>query len=238
MNMLISKPVVLAGLLLAALVASGGATAQPPPAAQPQGVLNLTATATVEMANDLLSVTFSTTRQDTEAATVQAALKQALEAALAQARAVASPGQLDVQAGNFSLYPRHGEQGAVTGWQGSAEFVVEGRDMAAIAQLTGKVGTMTIARVGYSLSREAREKVEAEVTAQAIARFRARADEVSRQFGYRGHTIRDVSVSTDEPGGIVRPMMRVQAMSAEAALPVEAGKGSVTATVSGAVQMQ
>ncbi len=34
---------------------------------------------------------------------------------------------------------------------------------------------MTIARVGYSLSREARERLEGEVAAQAIARFRAKA---------------------------------------------------------------
>ena len=35
--------------------------------------------------------------------------------------------------------------------------VVEGRDVAGISQLTGRVSSMTIARVGFSLSREARE---------------------------------------------------------------------------------
>jgi predicted secreted protein len=125
---------------------------------------------------------------------VQSQLKQALDAALAEARKAARPGQLEVQTGNFSLYPRYAAKGGINGWQGSAELVVEGKDMPAIGQLTGRIGTMTIARVGYGLSRELREKVEGEVTAQAIARFRARAADYAKQFGYAGYLMREVSV--------------------------------------------
>ncbi len=89
---------------------------------------------------------------------MQSQLKQALDAALAEARKAARPGQVEVQTGNFSLYPRYAGQGQrINGWQGTAELVVEGRDMPAIGQLTGRITTMTIARVGYGLSRERRE---------------------------------------------------------------------------------
>ena len=47
---------------------------------------------------------------------------------------------------------------------------------------------MTIARVSYGVSRELREKVEGEVTAQAIARYRAKAADYAKQFGYTGYT--------------------------------------------------
>ena len=147
----------------------------------PSGVLTLSASASVEVAHDWLSVTLSTTREGADAATVQSALKQALDAALAEAKRAATPGQIEVQTGNFSLYPGHAPRG---GWQGSAELMIEGRDMHAIAQLTGRINTLTIARVGYSLSREQREKVEADVAAQAIARYRAKAAEYAKQFGY------------------------------------------------------
>jgi predicted secreted protein len=177
---------------------------------------------------------------------VQTVLKQALDAALAEARKAARPGQVEVQTGNFSLYPRYGNPGrggapAINGWQGTAELIVEGRDMPALAALAGRMPTLTIARVGYGLSREQREKVEAEVAAQAIARFRARAAEVARQFGFAGHAIREVAVSSGEPSHPPVPMMRAQAMSAaaeQAPLPVEAGKSTVTVTVSGSVQMK
>jgi predicted secreted protein len=221
---------------LLALAASSHAQTQPPP----QNVASLTASATIEVTKDLLTVAFSTSREGTDAAVVQSQLKQAVDAALAEARKVAKPGQLDVQTGNFQLYPRYAPKGGITGWQGNAELVVEGRDVAAIAALTGRVQTMTIARVGFSLSREAREKVDGEATAQAIARFRAKADAVSRQFGYGGYMIREVSVISNEPGPGVVPLMRAQAsrgIAADETLPVEAGKANVTATVSGSVQM-
>ena len=209
--------------------------------AQPvQGVVNLSASASVEVARDTLSLTLTATRDGTEPGAVQSALKQALDAALAEARKVAKPGQVEVQAGNFSLFPRYNKQNVISGWQGSTELVVEGRDMPAIAALSGRITTMTIARVSYSLSRELREKVEAEVVAQAITRYRARAADYAKQFGYSGFAIREVTVSGSEPSYPPPRMMQAKAMSASAdeALPVEPGKGTVTATVSGSVQMK
>ena len=113
---------------------------------------------------------------------------------------------------------------------------------AAIAQLSGQIGSLTISRVGYSLSREAREKLQTEATAQAIARFRADAGDYARQFGFGSYTLREVSVNTD--GGAPSPVPRFQVAMAAAkvgdgeSLPVEAGKGSVTATVSGSIQLK
>ena len=207
----------------------------------PQNVISLSASATVEVNKDWLTVVFSTTREGSDAATVQTQLKQALDAALTEARKAARVGQLEVQTGGFSLYPRYAQKGGISGWQGSTELIIQGRDTQAISQMTARVQTLTIARTGFSLSREAREKVEADVTAEAIARFRVRAEAASKQFGFAGYTVREVAVSAD--GAQMQPpqmMVRSQAMksSVEEALPVEAGKAMVTATVSGSVQMK
>ena len=224
-----------------ALLLALPAAAQTPLAttAPPQNVVSLTATASMDVPKDLLSIVFSTSREGPDAAQVQAQLKQALDTALAEARKAARPGQLDVQTGNFSLYPRHTPKGP-SGWTGTAELVVEGKDMAAVSQLAGRIQTMTIARTGFGLSREARNKVDAEVTAQAIADFKARATEIARQFGFGGWALREVMVQgVDQPP--VMPMMRAQIAAAppmgDAPLPIEAGKATVTATVSGSVQL-
>jgi predicted secreted protein len=232
-----------ATLALAAALTAGGAAAQVLP--PPSGVLNLTTTASVEVTKDVLSIVFNATREGNDAQTVQAALKQALDAALAEAKKIAKPGQVDVQTGNFSLYPRYsnpkaGGQPSITGWQGAAELQVQGKDTTSIAQLTGRISTMAIARVGYTLSKDAREKVEAEVTAQAIANWRAKAQQMTQQFGYSSYAVREVNVATNEQGGgpVPMAMARMKTMSAvEEALPTEAGKGDVTATVSGSAQM-
>ena len=228
-----------AGFGFSLVLCSLGAVAQTLPV--PQNVLTLNTQATVEVVRDVLGVAFATTREGSDAAAVQAQLKQALEAALAEARKVAKPGQIDVQTGQFSLYPRYAPKGGIAGWQGSAELLVEGRDTQGVAQLAGRIQTLTIARVGYRLSREAREKVEAEVAAEAIARFRNRAEAYAKQFGFAGYSLREVVVSGSEPQPMQGQAMARTSMasaSAEAALPTEAGKASVSASVSGSIQLK
>ena len=229
----------LAAASLSALAA--GSPSEIANAFAPQGVVSLSSSASIEITKDLLNITFNTTREGNDAASVQSQLKQALDAALAEAKKVARPGQLEVQTGNFSLSPRYTNKGVVSGWQGSAELIVEGRDMQAIGQLSGRITTLTINRVGYGLSRELREKSEGEVSAQAIARYRAKAADYARQFGYSGYAIREVNVASNEQSPMPRPMM-MQARAAAApapddALPVEPGKGTVTVSVNGTVQM-
>lgn len=224
-------------LALSLPLASVQAQAQTPR----RDALNLSVSANQEVTRDVLSLVFSTTKEGADAGAVQAALKQALDAALAEARKAAKPGQVEVQTGNFSLYPRYAPKGGgINGWAGSAELLVEGKDATAIAQLSGRISTLSIARVGWGLSREAREKVEADVAAQAISRFKARAADYSRQFGYGGYSIGEVSVATQD-GGVMpmaAPAMRYKSAAlVEEALPVEAGKATVSVTVSGVVQM-
>ncbi len=234
-------------LLAAAASASAQVQTVPPPA----NVVALSASASVEVANDWLTIVFSTSRDGADAAAVQSQLKQALDTALNEARRVAKPGQLEVQTGAFQLFPRYAPPnpkaggsaaaGGIAGWQGSTELIVQGRDTQAITQLAGRIQTLTIARVGFSLSREAREQVEADITAQAIARFRARADAVTKAFGMASYSLREVTVGGDENGvPVQRPMLRMAAAPmavAQDALPAEAGKALVTSTVSGSVQM-
>jgi predicted secreted protein len=227
-------------LLGAAAVIGAAAQAQPAPAS-PQNVLTLQASASAEVPMDLLGIVFSTTREGTDAAVVQSQLKQALDAALAEAKKAAKPGQLEVQTGNFSLYPRYAAKGGIAGWQGRAELIVEGRDTAAIAQLAGRVQTLSIARAGFSLSREARHKAEAEVTAQAITRFRNQAQTYAQQFGFTGYTVREVNIGADLPQAMMaaapRARLQMDSAAAEAPLPTEAGKATVTVNVGGSVQM-
>ena len=236
-----SKRRILTSLALATTALGAGAQPMAVPPV-PQNVVSLSASASTEVVKDWLSIAFSTSREGTDAAAVQSQLRQALDTALAEARKLAKPGQVEVQTGGFSLYPRYAPKGGgINGWQGMTELIVQGRDAQAISQLTGRIQTLSIARVGFSLSREAREKVEADVAAEAIVRFRARADAMSRQFGFSGYTLREVSVATDGGAVLPQPMVRMQTMkaaSADESLPVEAGKAVVTATVNGSVQLK
>ena len=109
-----------------------------------------------------------------------------------------------------------------------------------MAQLVARLPTVSVARVSFGLSREAREQVEQETTRQAITRFRTQAEGYARQFGFSGYEIREVQVGLQEPPVMLAraPMMRAAAAPvAEEPLPVEAGKTTVSSTVSGSVRM-
>ena len=234
-----AKTVLAASVLLCG---TGAGVAQTVPYPPPQNVLQLQATGTVEVQQDLLSMQMTTTREGPDAALVQSQLKTALDAALTEAKKTAQPGQLDVRTGNFALYPRHDRNGRLVGWSGSAELVLEGRDFPRITQAAGRIQTMTMGGISFGLSREQRAKVEGEAQAIAIERFKARAAELAKGFGFTGYTLREVAVNANEPG-FPRPRMMAMeksamASSSDAAVPVEAGKSSVIVTVSGSVQLK
>jgi predicted secreted protein len=207
-----------------------------------QNVAQLTASGSVEVQQDLLVLNLSTTREGQDAAIVQNQLKQALDAALTEAKKAALPGQMDVRTGNFNLNPRYSRDGKINGWQGSADLVLEGRDFSRITGTAGKIQTLTMNGVSFGLSREQRARVEADARTQAIDQFKARAQEISKSFGFAGYSLREVEISSSDHGGMPRPrMMAMEAKamsSSDAAVPVEAGKTTVVVNVSGSVQMK
>jgi predicted secreted protein len=226
-------------LLLACMTLTTLSVVRAQPLPPPQDVLVLSASAALEVPYDMMAMTLSATRDGADSASVQIQLRQAIDAALVEARKAQRPGQLDVRTGAFSLSPRYDNKGKITGWVGHGELVLEGRDVNAIAQLAGRLGTLTVARVGYTLTRETRERVEADAAAQAIAKFRARAADYAKQFGFNGFAVREVNVGTSEPG-VPQPLMRARMAAAGAAdepIPVEAGKALVSVNVNGSVQM-
>ncbi len=227
-----------------ALACAGGAWAQNAPGAmaQPMNVVQLSAEGSVEVVQDLLTATLSATRDGKDAAMVQSQLQKVVEAAMAVTKRNAQPGLMDVRSGSFGIYPRYNKDNKIDGWQGRAEIVLQGRDFSRITQAAAQVQDMTLAQIGFGLSREAREKVEGEAQAKAIEQFKQRAATLAKSFGFANYSLREVSVNSSD-ASMPMPRPRMMAMSAKAggaemdAVPVEAGKAQVVVNVTGSVQM-
>lgn len=235
----------MAPLSLVALLTLAGAGASAQSAvnsapAVPSGVVSLSAQASVDVPKDWMEVAFSVTREGAEPNAVQAQIKQAVDAALTEARKAAKPGEVEVRTGAFSIQPRYGSSGRINGWQGRGELLVEGRDKPTIAQLAGKIGSMTVSRVNFDISRQAREQAQASVMSDAVGRFRAQAALLTKQFGYQDYSVREVNVASDGSGPQPVYAMRaaMEMKTDDAPLPVEAGNGTLSVTVSGTVQMR
>jgi predicted secreted protein len=223
---------------LALALTLGAHAAQADPARQ--NMVSFQASATQELTQDLLLITLQANKEGSQAAEVQAGLKQLLDAALVEARKAAQAGAMEVRTGSFTVQPRYNNTGRVNGWQGSAQLILDGTDIARISQTAGKLNQLNVVNVGYGLSRALREQQESNLTRQAIERFRARATQIANQFGAKGYTLGEISVSSTEPGFEGRPpvLMAMRAKTAEfadAPLPVEPGKGLLQVTVSGQV---
>jgi predicted secreted protein len=119
--------------------------------------------------------------------------------------------------------------------------VLEGRDFGRIGAAAGKISGLTISNAAFSLSRELRARVESEAQDIAVERFKAKAKELARGFGFESYGLREVSVSSSDQGWNPRPRMvamEMKAMAADAPVPMEAGKSAVIVQANGSVQLK
>lgn len=213
---------------------------QSPPPPEPRNVVQLASSASMDVAQDWLTVTLGTTREGADPTALQDQLRQALDAALTEAKKAVKAGAMDVHTGQFSLQPRYGRDGKITGWQGSTALVLEGKDFARIGATAGKLQPLTINGSSFSLSPEGRARVETQVQTMAIERFRAKAGDIASSFGFKNYSLREVSVNLLDGGYEPRPramMAYAKGVSADAPIPVEAGTTAVVVQINGSVQL-
>ena len=229
-----------AAVIMLALVAPCRAADTAPPTG-PFNVVSFSAAATAEVLRDQLTVTLQALRDGTDAVAVQTALKQAVEVALVEARRHAQPDALEVRSGSFNVSPRYGREGRISGWQGSADVVLVGRDIARVASTAGKLTGLNVTSSTFSVSQVLREQMEADLTAQAVQKFRRQAAALAQQFGFGGYVLREVQVQGVEAEVPRAPLLMMRSAApmaaADAALPTEPGKGQLTATVQGSVML-
>ena len=208
---------------------------------EPRNMVQLAASGTLEAAQDWLTVNLTATKEGSDPSAVQANLRQTTEVALNELRKSVQPGAIEVRTGSFSLQPRYGNDSKISGWVGTSELVLEGSDFSRIGALAGKTLHMTIGNLSFSLSRQARARLEGQAQALAIETFQAKAGDIARSFGFKDFALREVSVSASDQNPFPRPVMMAMAarsaMADAAPVPLESGKSLVVVTVSGTVQL-
>ncbi len=225
---------------IALTLAPGAAFAQSDARYQPAGVLSLSAQASSEVPQDVVTITLFYEQEASDPASLTTTLNQRADAALQKAKGV--PG-VTARSGQFSIFPSTDRDGRISAWRGRTEVVLESHDFAAASKLAGDISSiMQVGNVQFSLSPEAQRTAEQKLSNEAIASFREQATAAARAFGYGSYAIREVNVG--HAGVPPRPMMMMaaRAMSTDAKaappMPLEGGTSTVTVTVSGSVQMK
>ncbi|MDI6652347.1 SIMPL domain-containing protein [Gluconobacter japonicus] len=169
--------------------------------------LDFTVTGEAHAAPTLLTVRLFGRADSTSAIEAQ----KTLNAHMADAMKMAS-GQvgIEAQAGSYSLSDQTPERGP-TRWMARQDLSLSGKEAVALLDLSGKLQSHGLMMDGleWSLDSDTRETLLAQARTQALQKVRKEAEESARTLGLHVVRLKQVRVSSMEPGP--RPVMLMAA---------------------------
>ena len=230
----------LAALLLLAVTAAGPAFAGHDHHDQPLGQISLQANALREVDNDTMRATLYAEDEDANATKLADRINRVIAEGVRTAK---QESKVKVTTGVYQTYPVY-DKTRIVRWRARSEIVLESRDFKVLSDLLGTLqGSLKLGGIGFSVSDEARRAIEDELTKEAIAEFRRRAELIATSFGASGFRIKDAAVNADGGMPPPRPMlmmaMRGKAEADAVAAPaVEAGTSRLSVNVNGNVLLE
>jgi len=228
--------VALAATAFAALafLAASPADAQPAaPVKYPYA--SLRAEAVTEVARDTVRITLAAEVRDSEQAQVAAALTSTLDSVMKQVKGKEG---ITAHSGNYQVWPMNDQDGRVSNWRGRAEIVLESTDFGAVSKLAAEVADrMPISNLSFFVAPRERARYEAELVQEAAEAFRARAEALTKAFGYASYSIREIELggagASYQPE--TRRMMAMAVSDAASGVPLEGGTERISLSVQGTI---
>jgi predicted secreted protein len=198
--------------------------------------LNVSAERQVE--NDIMvAVVFAEAEANTQARAADE-VNQAIRFAADRARATAGIEQRTLR---YSTRPVYANDRRIIGWVARQSLRLESKDAAVLSTLLGELQTrVAIESMGSTLSKPARDAVEDEVIAEAIAQFRRRAAHIAAEFdrdSYRLVHLNVGSYGVFAQEAQMRALDAVGVSDAVAAPTIEAGVQTVSVQVNGTIEL-
>ena len=230
--------------LFSAVILASAATAAMAAEVPMLNVVNLEASASREVANDLASAVLFVELTDTDPARLSDKINQTLAGALKLVKQ-----QTAIQNGGtgYATYPLYGKTNKQEGWRSRGELRISSRDFAVLSKLLTQLqqpvagnAPMQLANVSYGVSDATKVKAEEALIEEGLQAFRRRADLIQKGLAAKGWKM--ININVNSAGGY-RPqpvmMMRNSAsmdMAKEAA-PIESGESRLVVNVSGSIQI-
>ena len=198
--------------------------------------IDLSVSAEQEIENDTLIAVLSAREEGEDQALLANAVNRTIKQAVEQSKQVSG---IEVRTLTYQTLPRYQKQRLI-GWQVRQTMQLKSGDISALSQLLGKLqNALAIDSLRYTVSPPQREKVEQVLIRQAIARFKQRAENVTRQFGRKKYRLVKMTINTQDQ--TLQPMqmrnLSVMQESQVVAPQVEPGKQVVHVTVDATIEM-
>jgi predicted secreted protein len=214
---------------------AGAASAQTAP--DPRNRASFQVVVTREVENDWATARLSAMAEGKDPATVAAEVNARMQKALARAKKEKG---IEVESGGYVTQPVY-DASRIVRWQAWQELRLESADVDRLSKLIGALQEeqLTLSGIEFSVKRETREALQDELTLEALRKFRARADLVTKGLSGSGWSL--VAVSVGQGGAQPRfQAMRAEmdmAMKSAPAPSFEAGKSDLQVTVDGTIEL-
>ncbi len=215
---------------------AGQTTLNPP-------IVNIQAEARAEVAQDTVQFVLFVQKEGAEQAALTQEVNHILAQALAQAKQLAADKDIHIATGAFSVSPRYNKEGQISTWQARAELILKSQQIDDTAEIAGKLSDLlSIARIHFSLSDQARTKEEDALTASAIRAFEDRAQLMVSSLGYDYYLLKELTLDSSATVFFPGPQARAEIMMAAASdqqegLAVAAGQAEVAVTARGSIYL-
>src|SRR5688572_26039579 len=210
-------------LLGAALLAGAPAFAAQDDKAKDQ--VSFRVEAAREVPNDWVEATLGVEEESTDLPGLAARVNQRMAAALELAK---SDTRLTVSSGAYQTQPVY-DKTRIARWRASQDLLIETADVAALADMAGKLQAqgLLLRGVAFSVAPETRKRVDDELTVEALSVFRERAGLIARGLGRRGWNLISLTLgdaSMPPPVPFYRQSMAMEAKVPDAAPSFESGR--------------
>ncbi len=198
--------------------------------------VSLSASAEREVENDLLVAVLFAEHQAPRQQTVSQAVNDAIRWALDKAKAMSG---VKVQTTQYNTSPLYDKK-IIRGWRARQSIRLESKNADVLSDLIGELQErLSIGSVKYALSKAARDAVEELLTTQALARYRQRAELITKELGRKTYRIVQININTQgaNPRQVGYATRGIAAMEKSAGPAIEAGVQRVTVNVSGTIEV-
>ncbi len=199
-------------------------------------LVNLSAQAEKEVANDTITAVLAVDSEGTDPAALADGVNRAMREALKTAEGFRG---VKARTLNYQTWPVYDKQ-RIARWRVRQELRLESRDFAQATELIGRLqSTLVVSGLTVGLSSEARKQAENALIVEALGAFHERAAIVRDAQKAKGYRVKDLQVGT---GGGIQPRMYAAQRGASAAAvtapSVEPGASLIQVSIGGTIQLQ
>ncbi|GAB4290187.1 MAG: hypothetical protein Kow0083_03100 [Methylophaga sp.] len=202
------------------------------------GIVNLDASASLEVENDELVTRLEVLESGRDPAKLSNLVNQKTALVL---DAIKNFKAIEAETSSYNTRPIY-DNGKIISWQVSQRLTLETHDFDQMSQLIGTISDMAnIQSMQFRVSDSKAEEIRQTLLKEALAKFQSKAKLIANEFGRSGYELVNLSIDGNHftPRLMMEraPMMAADSMSKGAPAALAAGKNDITLTVRGSIQL-